>query len=371
MSALIGTWAAILLSAQTPPETETVIRAAVDEHFAIMPESWRQEYSHRLAARVDDPRVAAATRARILKECEGLIDTKAIPLLTVKTSLRAFPAAAPPEETILEGIRLCSTEVEAILKNAVLYAPLSEEEKAARRADLKTFEREALRILDERIVGDDRARGIIAARVAERFRDYDDAIGDPIRPFLNSPLPPAALREMIDDVEKAFPKEKKYSVTDLKGERDADSQKLRELGVEDLIFGVVVQKILAPIYRASWADPAALKEVLATQERLREWQVTTSEAIRSRAIEQKIEADKLRALLDPPSRVPRPITRANDGPSPGSPAARKDAPKAPDGASSTPAPPASRSRWPIIAAVAAFLVVLLLRLLRRPSAPPT
>jgi hypothetical protein len=373
LSVLIGTWAALLLSGSVPcagipqaaSETEAVIRAAVDQHFALMPESWRQEYSRRLAARLDNPQVAAPMRARILKECERLIDTEAIPLLTVRTTVGTFPAAAPSEESILEGVRICSTAVEATLKNAVLYAPLSEEEKAARRSDLKAIEREATRILDERIVGDDRARGVVAARVAELFRDYDGAIGDPLRPFLNQPLPAAALREMIENVAKAFPKEKKYIVADLKGERDADLQKLREQGVEDLILGVVEQKILAPIYRASWADQAALKEVMSAEERLREWQGTVLEAIRSKATQQKLDADRLRAPQELPFRAPRPTPNVPEGhPSSADPPARQNPKVAVDGPATTPGL-SEGLRWPLWAAVAATLLVVSLVLLRR------
>ena len=79
----VGVWAALLVAGLVPrwslqeagSETEVRIRTIVDQHFALMPESWRQEFSRRLAGRLDDPRVAASTRDAILKDSDRLIDT--------------------------------------------------------------------------------------------------------------------------------------------------------------------------------------------------------------------------------------------------------------------------------------------------------
>ncbi|HVE43369.1 MAG TPA: hypothetical protein VNM14_26060, partial [Planctomycetota bacterium] len=361
MQQLIGrgaTWAALLLAGLVPSpqagsETETVIRTAVDQHFALMPESWRAEFSHRLAGRVDDPRVAAPTRAAILKECERLIDGGTTALILIQRVAEFFPTAAPPEEVVQEGSRLCAASIEAEFKNLVLYAPLSDEEKAARRSDLKAFERQATQVLDDRIVGDDRIRGMVAARVSELFQQYADGIGNPTGIFLNRPLPAGTLREVADDLEKSFPREKKLLVTGLTGDREADAKKLQESGVDDLIYDVVVRKTYIPLLRASWADQAALKESIETSHKLREWEDAVVESIRAKAAQQKIAADKLRAILDPPSRVPRPPSKNAEAPSKAAadspPQAPRSSPRAPDSGTA----PLRRPRWSVLVVAAA------------------
>ncbi len=361
--ARLATWGALLLSGGVPPsqarsEPETVIRAAVDQHFALMPESWRAEFSQRLAGRVDDPRVAAPTRAAIVKECERLIERGATSLTLIQRTAEFFPAAAPPEEAVQEGSRLCAASIDAEFKNLVLYAPLSDEEKAARRSDLAAFQRQAMQVLDERIVGDDRVRGIVAARVSELFQQYADGIGNPMAVLLNRPLPPGTLREVAEDLEKSFPREKKYPVTGLTGDRDADAKVLQESGVDDLIYEVVVSKTYVPLLRASWADQDALKESIATWHRLQEWRRKVEEMIRVKAVQQKIEADKLRAILDPPSRVPRPPTK-NPGPlSKAVPEIRPPSPPVSPAAPETGTAPPRRSRWSVLVVAAALAVVL-------------
>jgi hypothetical protein len=362
----IGTWLILLVAGdlqQTVSETERVIRSAVDQHFALMPEIWRAEFSRRLAGRIDDPRVAASTRAAVLAQCAEQIEHGTTSLMLIQHAAQFFPAAAPPEETIQEGSRLCAVRIEAELKNMVLYAPLSEAEHAERRSDLKLFEREALRVLDERIVGDDRARGIVAARVAGLFELYAGEIGKPTRILLNRPLPAGTFREVVDELEKSFPREKKYVLTGLTGDRDTDATKLQEQGVDDLIYEVVVGKIYVPLLRASWADQAALKESLAVSPQLQDWELRVRESIRVKASEQKIEADKLRALLDPPSRVPRPVPENSGVAAAGTPPARRDRPQARDGTASSGSASAPRSRGAILAAVAlaALATLVLLR----------
>ena len=373
----IGTWVALLVAGSGPPsgpqqtgsETEVQIRAVVDQQFALMSEAWRQDFSRRLAGLLDDPRVKAPTRAAILKECDRVIEGAAVPLLMIQSAADVFPAAAPPESVLEEGVRTCAVAIEGIVRNAALYAPLSEEDKAARRSDLKAIERQALRIVDERIVGDDRARGIVADRVAELFRHYETEVGNPIRPFLNRELPAGTLREILEDLEKSFPREKKYSVTGLTGDRDDDTQKLSEQGIDDLIDGVVVRKLYFSIHRASWADPAALKEVMTAEQRLWEWRARAREEILQKARLQKLEESRLRALLDPPSRVPRPIMKTAENPTSPDPSVRKGPQAAGNGSPpGAPAPsPWSGLRWPVIAVAAAVLVALLVLLRRKPA----
>lgn len=345
-----------------------MIRAAIDKHFLLMPDSWRAEFSHRLAARVADPRVAAPTRAAILSECEQLVSTGTISMTLVQRVANFFPAAAPPEEAIQEGGRLCATRIEAEVKNLALYAPLSDEEKLTRRSELKAFEREARRVLDERVVGDDRVRGLVAARVAELFQQYSDGIGNPTGIFLNRPLPPGTLREVVEDLEKSFPRERSYVVTGLTGDREADAKKLQEAGVEDLIYDVVVKKTYVPILRASWADQEALKDSIGTSGRILEWADRVEASIRAKAAEQKIEADKLREVLDPPSRVPKPALYRAPGPSPAAPSVGQDPETSPRNSSPASSAPSPFRFGAIVAGFGLVIATLIVIVLRRKPA---
>jgi len=285
----------------------------------------------------------------------------------IQNAASVFPAAAPPESLLEEGARTCATAIEGVVRNAVLYAPLRDEERAARRSDLKTFERQAMRILHERIVGDDRVRGVVADRVAELFRFYAEAIGSPTQPFLNRALPPDTLREIVEDMERSFPREKKLLVTGLSGDRDADAQKLREQGVDDLIDGVVVRKIYFTLHRASWADPAALKEVMTAEEQLWDWRGKVREQILQKARQQKLDEARLLEALGPASRTRRPVAKKEEPESAGPPPLRSDPPQARNGAATTETATSSRSRWPVLAVGAALLAVFLMLLRKRPK----
>jgi hypothetical protein len=369
----IASWAALLLhgsllswgAQQKESEAEVLIKAAVDQHYALMPQDWRADFARRLASRVDSPGVAGPTRALILRECNRVVEGGTAPMMLIQQAAEFFPSAAPTEETLAEGSRISALSIESIFKNAVLYAPLSDAERQARQSDLKAFEQQAMRIVDERIVGDDRSRNLVSSRIASLFKDYEAGIGDPTRPFLNRPLAAGTLGSIVEDLEKSFPREKKYVVTGLTGDRDADARMLQEQGVDDLIFDVVANRIYTPLVRASWADQNALKEGMLASERLWQWRDKVRESIRAKAVEQKIDLDRLRALLNPPHEIPRPVMKKTETPATGAAPSGQEGPQAGKGPLAvTPSFPRA-SRWPVWASAVVVLAVLLFLLLRR------
>lgn len=346
---------------QEPLEADAEIRKCVDQRYALMSDTWRLDTTRRLAGYLNDPRVVPATRQAVLKEAGALFDSSTALLSDLLRIGADAPLFAPTESSLGKIAGASAEAIDGILKNAARYSPLTPEETAARRVDLKTLEQAALGFVDERIAGDARSRSIVAGKVSELFRDYEKEIGNPTRPFLNLPLPPALLSEALAELEKSFPRGVRLPVAGLTGNAEKDAPLLREQKVEDLIYDVVVRKLYLSVHRASWADPEALKDVIRAEDLVVALFREEEERLFRKSRELQLE-DELRKALAGSAKPPS-VGRPGPGTSRESPTSAVPKPTPPDTARPVEEGPGRRRGLAVLAllVVAGIVWVLLMK----------
>jgi hypothetical protein len=243
----------------------------VDAGFSSMTEEWRKKFAERLSALLSGSALPADARSSVLKQLPKICAGATSFLSDAQELRERCPTLAPSAEDLRVGATHAAAYLESFVREAAGATPLTPESKAAALAQLKSLEQHAVRLIDERLVGDRPARDLVAQAVRSYFRDYEGDIGDPLRPFFTWPLSSEELAGVAARMSDALPAGKQYDVNGLGQDAARNRFLLNGRGVNDLIYQVAVIKMYLSVHQLSWVDPRNRESLAAAEQALLKW----------------------------------------------------------------------------------------------------
>ena len=272
---LLPTLSVLILAAGAPrklQEPASPLEQALREQFAVLPAEWRSARLERWTRMAQDPRVDPTVRSAVLAEAPHVLGYAASTLRRVQREAAESPERPLTGAQIEEGAKLCADLFENILRNGLRNSVLVDSEKASRAEQLAALEKTALSLIDRQIVGDGYARELVASEISTLFRQYREAIGNPLRPLMNQPLSETFLQEVSTRMAEGIPRDRTYLIEGLTRDPLVDRHRLQELGIEKLIYDVVVLRMYLSISNASWVDREAARKVEELERSLTSWE---------------------------------------------------------------------------------------------------
>lgn len=274
----------------------------VDSNFSSMSDEWRKEYADRLSTLLVGSALSPDARASILKQLPKICAGATAVVSDIEELRESFATLVPSVEELQAGSIHAASYLEAFVREAVIARPLTSENRSAALTQLKSLEDHAVRLIDERMVGDRPARELVAQSVRQYFRDYERDVGDPLRPFFSRPLTSEELAGVMARMSEAIPAGKQFDLSGLGSDRAQNTFLLNERGVNELIYEVAVIKMYLSVHKVSLVDPRNREKLVAAEAGLLKWRDQIRRDLTERAEKQGLSAQaraQLRQLLDP------------------------------------------------------------------------